>query len=418
MSTRRRPWNFTAAILLLLPLLAARSACADSRIAASRGTEAVDEVLLTLSRDCVLSSFRLPGLMAVASFDAGGCDANTVAPVPGRQAVAVVGRDGGQRAALLLLALPHLETIATQEISPGISSLLAPSGGPFLVAVDSGKNLLRIFDRDTLAQLRQVPMHDRLGRPLTFSRMIESASRRSVIVAFAEAELWELFLAADAEPVFEGLVHDYRMGEGLREPRQLPIRRIGLDGPVDSFFVEANSPNLVLSRRNRGGSRQLLRLNLDVRRVVAIAQLNPLVADISGAIPAGGQPGAWLVADGDGVQVISIVELPAPRRITSTEGDCRIAATRSAKWMLLHACRNEGHAQIFVMDLITLSVKALLQPSAGNATTHAIESRDARHLFAVVPGDAGAVVRYRTGDWCRVDQLAVAGLKDAWIYPW
>lgn len=90
--------------------------------------------------------------------------------------------------------------------------------------------------------------------------------RRSFVVAWpALGELWEIPLNPDAEPIFDGLVHDYRMGEGLAAPGYLGVRRTPL-GPAmpELDFADARVPWLAGLQDER-----VVLVHLDVRRRIA-----------------------------------------------------------------------------------------------------------------------------------------------------
>lgn len=105
---------------------------------------------------------------------------------------------------------------------------------------------------------------DRAGRLGEVLALAEHASRRSFIVALRDVnEVWELSVDPQAEPVFEGLVHDYRMGEGLARPGYLAIRRSLLSAPVLGIVVDGRHPWVLVHQL--GGTAIL---HLDVRRLI------------------------------------------------------------------------------------------------------------------------------------------------------
>lgn len=54
--------------------------------------------------------------------------------------------------------------------------------------------------------------------------------RRSFLLAPSDLpEWWEVSYDPKAEPIHDGLVHDYRMGEAIARPGFLGVRRIPLD---------------------------------------------------------------------------------------------------------------------------------------------------------------------------------------------
>lgn len=89
--------------------------------------------------------------------------------------------------------------------------------------------------------------------------------RRSFVIAFETLpELWELSIDPQAPPVYDGLVHDFRMGEAVAAPGFLGVRRTPLAAAARSVAVDAgnNAHVLVLS------ARAWWLVNLDIRRAI------------------------------------------------------------------------------------------------------------------------------------------------------
>jgi hypothetical protein len=92
-------------------------------------------------------------------------------------------------------------------------------------------------------------------------------ARRSFVITFEAPmrELWELSVDPGAAPVFDGLVHDHRMGEAIGTPGFLGVRRTPLDDPIDALAADAAGGPYVLARS--AGAWHLI--HLDVRRAIA-----------------------------------------------------------------------------------------------------------------------------------------------------
>jgi hypothetical protein len=125
---------------------------------------------------------------------------------------------------------------------------------------------------------------DRAGRPGQVLALADHAARRSFIVALRDLpEVWELSYDPQAEPVFEGLVHDYRMGEGLASPGFLGLRRSLLAAPVLGLVVDGRNPWVLVQQA--GGTAVL---HLDVRRLIPRVP----AAQAAPAAPAAAAPGS------------------------------------------------------------------------------------------------------------------------------
>jgi hypothetical protein len=131
------------------------------------------------------------------------------------------------------------------------------------------------------------PAQDLFGRSLGQARRVRAiAGRRSVLVDWGVGgQWWELSLDPQAEPIFDGLVHDHRMGEAIARPGWRWPRRLPLAAPP------AAPPELHCTWHDRpwalarDGSDALV-VHLDVRRAVLRVPLEPSVAvrgDLSAA---------------------------------------------------------------------------------------------------------------------------------------
>jgi hypothetical protein len=94
--------------------------------------------------------------------------------------------------------------------------------------------------------------------------------RRSFVVAFETLpELWELSIDPAAAPIYDGLVHDYRMGEAIAEPGFLHPRRTRLETPLQELAVD-DSGAYVLGRSVQARPQEVILylVQLDVRRTI------------------------------------------------------------------------------------------------------------------------------------------------------
>ncbi len=120
---------------------------------------------------------------------------------------------------------------------------------------------------------RALLLRDRKDQALTILSVLESRARRSLLVRFRQPVLWEIFLAPNAPPVYEGLVHDFRMGEGLQEPANFPVRQIELGAAAGLMLAVEDSPNVIFTTGGPGRDWTIVLFNLDVRRGIAHIQL-------------------------------------------------------------------------------------------------------------------------------------------------
>jgi len=103
------------------------------------------------------------------------------------------------------------------------------------------------------------------------SAIAHAAPRRSFVVAFVQLpELWEISLDPQAEPIFNGLVHDYKMGESIAEPGYLGVRRTRLDAPLRALAFDRSHAFVLGQAPAAADGRAVLHLvQLDIRRRIA-----------------------------------------------------------------------------------------------------------------------------------------------------
>ncbi len=109
------------------------------------------------------------------------------------------------------------------------------------------------------------------------SAVYDAAPRKSFIVAMKDLpELWEISYNPKAEPIHNGYVHDFRMGESIAEPGYLGVRRTPLSHPLDDFFFDPAYRHVIGAGRPAGGDANAPTaqvINLDARQRVATLPL-------------------------------------------------------------------------------------------------------------------------------------------------
>lgn len=114
--------------------------------------------------------------------------------------------------------------------------------------------------------MRRWPLRDRLGHPARgLVALLHAPWRRSVIALLdGVAEAWEVSYDPAAEPIHEGLVHDYRMGEAIARSGYLAPRRMPLEAALCAGRLIPDRPWLV----GQQGSAAVV-MHLDARQRLA-----------------------------------------------------------------------------------------------------------------------------------------------------
>jgi hypothetical protein len=149
---------------------------------------------------------------------------------------------------------------------------VAVSGdGRWVMAANYLPHTLALFDAD-LNLVRRYDATSQDGRRSSrVSAVYDAEPRRSFVVALKDiAELWEISYDPQAEPIFDGYVHDYKMGEAIAKPGTFGVRRTLLDEPLDDFFFDQGYRNALGATRPRADGKPSAQVvNLDVRRKIA-----------------------------------------------------------------------------------------------------------------------------------------------------
>ena len=132
------------------------------------------------------------------------------------------------------------------------------------VLFDADLQLVKRFDATTLD-----------GKSASrVSAVYDAAPRHSFVLALKDIpEVWEISYDPKAGPIYDGYVHDYKMGEGIAKPGYQNVRRTPLDEPLDDFFFDQSYKNVLGSTRAKpgaaGGTPTAQVVNLDARRKIA-----------------------------------------------------------------------------------------------------------------------------------------------------
>lgn len=166
---------------------------------------------------------------------------------------------------LMALLLPGLAASVPARAAPDTRAWRLQAGDGTLQLVDEKGRVQKAWPARSTDGRRR-------GQPASLMR---AEARRSLVVSFdGLPELWEISLDPHAEDLYQGLVHDFRMGEGVPEPGFLGVRRTKLPVPLPQALLDV-SGSWLLGRAADEGSRAVLHLvHLDVRRSVRRFELD------------------------------------------------------------------------------------------------------------------------------------------------
>lgn len=281
--------------------------------------------------------------------------------------------------------------------------------GKWLAVANGSSPSIVILDARNLKPVKVIPVSDARGRVSRVAAIHDAAPRRSFMVTLEDVpEAWEIPYAADAEPVYEGLVHDYRSGEAIVAKGPFPVRRIPLDGIHDKVVFDAAHDHML---GRHPGATELSVVNLNVRRRIAGMPLSG-APDVeaglwwsrsAGPVIAFPDRNAARLAmfDARSWQPGADVGLPAPVRWLRSHPSVRYVFTAGAA--------GAESDTVAVLDKETLKVVARLQPVAGRPVTAIAVTADGRQLLAGTAGDDGALVSYDAATLLEIRRVPANG---------
>ena len=169
------------------------------------------------------------------------------------------------------------------------------SNGVWTVDAQSEPGTLRVLDRDQLV-VRRYPLASLDGtRSSPAAEVFHAAPRQSFVIAPTGLdELWELSYNPHAEPIYDGYVHDYKMGEGIAKPGFLGVRRTPLDVPLkDLVFDDSYRHAIGATSASATRPAELHVINLDIRRRIDQIELPTTSIAASTTDSASGRCHAW-----------------------------------------------------------------------------------------------------------------------------
>lgn len=306
----------------------------------------------------------------------------------------------------------NLGVVAEVRAGLNMRNVAVSGDGQWVMAANYLPHTLALFDADLkLQRIYDATTLD--GKASSrVSAVYDAQPRRSFVVALKDIpELWEISYDPKAEPIHDGLVHDYKMGEAIAKPGFLGVRRTPLDEPLDDFFFDQSYRHVLGATRPKSdGSPSAQVVNLDIRRRVA-------------ALPLAGMPhlGSGITFAWNGTTVLAspnlkdgVVQVIDMKTWQSVKS---IATPGPGFFMRSH--ENSPYAWVDSMmsptakDTLTIIDKRTLEPVAqvrepGRTLAHIEFTRDGRHALASIWEKDGAIVVYDAATFKEVKRLPMS----------
>ena len=293
------------------------------------------------------------------------------------------------------------------EVRAGINTRNAAVSrdGRFVMAGNYLPHTLVVLDAADLRPLKVVPVRDEKGKTSRVSAVYDAGPRGSFVAALKDIpEVWEIFYTDKHDPIYEGMVHDYRSAEAIAAAGPFPVRRTKLDEYLDDFFFDQSYAYVIGAARD-GGKGQVV--NLDVRRRIADVALPGL--------PHLGSGISWEL-DGRRVLatpnlkegVVSVIDMNSwktLKQIDTLGPGFFLRSHENTPYAWVDALNSPHKDALQVIDKRTLEVVKTLRPEPGRSAAHVEFTRDGRYALVSLWEMDGALIVYDAATLQEVKRL-------------
>ena len=304
----------------------------------------------------------------------------------------------------------NLGVVAEVRAGLNMRNVAVSSDGKFVLAANYLPHTLALFDAD-LNLVRSYPAAN-LARTATsrVSAVYDAAPRKSFVVALKDlAEIWEISYDPKAEPIHDGLVHDYRMGESIGAAGYLGIRRTLLDEPLDDFFFDAPYRHVIGATRPKGdGAPTAQVVNLDVRRRIASLPL-PGMPHLGSGITFAWNGTTVLASPNLKDGVVSVIDMKTwteVKQIPTLGPGFFMRSHENTPYAWVDAMMSPtAKDTLLVIDKRTLEPVARVKAEPGKTLAHVEFTRDGRYALASLWEMDGALIVYDARNFAEVKRL-------------
>ncbi|MDR0273968.1 MAG: nitrite reductase [Burkholderiaceae bacterium] len=162
-----------------------------------------------------------------------------------------------------------LQVVVEARAGINMRNIAVSGDGKWVMAANYLPHNLVVLDARDLTLKKIIPAVSLRGEKKSsrVSAVYDAAPRKSFIATMKDIpEVWEISYDPHAQPVNDGIVHDFQYQEGDFKPGQFTPRRTYLNDYLDDFFFTQSYDELMGSSRD-GAKGQVV--NLDARRKIA-----------------------------------------------------------------------------------------------------------------------------------------------------
>jgi DNA-binding beta-propeller fold protein YncE/cytochrome c553 len=295
--------------------------------------------------------------------------------------------------------LYNLAVVAEVRAGLNMRNIAVSSDGQWVMAANYLPHTLALFDAD-LKLVRTYSAATLDGKQTSrVSAVYDAAPRHSFVVALKDIpQLWEISYDPKAEPIFDGYVHDHRMGEAIAKPGYLGVRRTPLAEPLDDFFFDDPYRHAIgTTRAGPDGVSNAQVINLDARQKIA-------------TVPLAGMPhlGSGITFDWNGTRVLATPNLKdgvvtvidmktwkAVKHINTPGPGFFMRSHENTPYAWVDAMMSPtAKDTMLVIDKRTLEPVKTLRPEPGRTVAHVEFTHNGRYALVSLWENDGALIVY------------------------
>ncbi len=282
------------------------------------------------------------------------------------------------------------------EVRAGINTrnLAVSADGRYVLVGNYLPHSLVLLDARDLQLIKLIPVADDFGKTSRVSAVYVAPPRNSFVVALKDfPEVWEISYSDNPEPVFRGMVHDYRYQEGLAEKGRFPVRKIMLDDYLDDFFFDQSYTHLIGAARNARNGQVV---NLDIRRKIADLELDGMPHLGSGiTFQYQGKPvlATPNLSKGE-VSIIDMRNWKTIKRITTLGPGFFMRSHEQSPYAWVDVFFGPEKDAVHVIDKERLEIVKTLRPAPGKNAAHVEFDRYGKYALLSIWDPEGALVIY------------------------
>ena len=307
----------------------------------------------------------------------------------------------------------NLAVVAEVRAGLNMRNVAVSGDGRWVMAANYLPHTLALFDADLNLQRTYAAATLDGKASSRVSAVYDAQPRKSFVVALKDIpELWEISYNPKAEPIYDGYVHDYKMGEGIAKPGFLGVRRTPLDEPLDDFFFDQSYANVLGATRPRSdGAPSAQVVNLDARRRIAALPL-PGMPHLGSGITFEYQGRPVLATPNLKNGVVSVIDMKTwklVRDIPTLGPGFFMRSHESTPYAWVDAMMSPtAKNTLLVIDKRTLETAARVSVEPGKTLAHIEFTKDGRFALASLWEQDGALIVYDAATFKEVKRLPMS----------